>query len=366
MITVRIAHAVPRLGKPAGGEPDPDPRVPAAARVRGFLVVLADDAGHRALPAWLPQDPDGTPLPMLLDRSGDDIWQTAGIPEELAIRLVSAAGGSVTGIEIQPERADVDEVTEQTCTARIELGGPSGARHLTEPLSLGLALAAAAGAPVRVTDAVMDRLAVPVPDGDVLAPFRDSGLEAGDDQRAGRQRVGVIIDRRRGRLLQVPAGHLPGTRPRFEPRNMAFGDGLDRWDLEPGDQVRSDYSAAAEGGSAVLYSVSGQPRGPAVLAQAVFADDFRGAAVVFSGELRTEDVDGQAGLCLEILRPGWRHAPDRGANRTATVTGRVDWSRREITAEVPEDADMIRFGVMLGGRGRVWLRNPELRPVRGG
>jgi hypothetical protein len=35
----------------------------------------------------------------------------------------------------------------------------------------GLALAAAAGAPVRVADEVMGRLAVPVQGGDVLAPF---------------------------------------------------------------------------------------------------------------------------------------------------------------------------------------------------
>ena len=34
-------------------------------------------------------------------------------------------------------------------------------------------MAAAAGAPVRLADAVMDRLAVPVPGDDLLAPFLD-------------------------------------------------------------------------------------------------------------------------------------------------------------------------------------------------
>jgi hypothetical protein len=28
---------------------------------------------------------------------------------------------------------------------------------------------------------------------------------------------------------------------------------------------------------------------------------------------------------------------------------------------VPEETDVIRFGITLAGRGRVWLRNPELR-----
>ena len=227
VITVRIAHAEPGPGRPAGTGPRIDPRVPVVGRLLGFDVVLADDAGHRALRAWLARDPDGTPLPALLDRPGDDIWTTQGIPEELAVRLVSAAGGNVTGVEIHPDRADIEEVTEQTCTARIELGGPSGTRHVTARLDLGLTLAVVWGAPVRVADAVMDRLAVPVRDGDVLAPFREARSVG-----AEREPVAVfMVDRRAGRVFQV-AGGLPGKRPRFEPRNMDFGEGLDRWDLD--------------------------------------------------------------------------------------------------------------------------------------
>jgi hypothetical protein len=48
MTTVRIAHAEPRPGNLGDGR----------TVVHGFLVVLADDAGHRALPLWLSS---GTP-----------------------------------------------------------------------------------------------------------------------------------------------------------------------------------------------------------------------------------------------------------------------------------------------------------------
>jgi len=373
VITVRIAGAGPGPGRLADTGPRIDPRVPVAARLFGFHVVLADDAGHRALRAWLAQDPDGTPLPALLDRPGDDIWTTQGIPEELAVRLMNAAGGSVTGVEIHQDRADIEEVTEQTCTARIELGGPSGTRHVTARLDLGLTLAVASGAPVLVADAVMDRLAVPVPDGDALAPFR-----AAKPVRAEREPI-FMVDRRAGRVFQVHGG-LGGQRPRFEPRNMDFGEGLDRWDLdssardlaasardlaeEAAAQVRDDYSAVAEGRSAVLSSAAAEPRGPAMLAQTIFADDYRGATVAFGGEIRAEDVAGQAGLRLEIMRKGWRIRADRRAERTSGVTGSQDWSRREITVTVPEDTDVIRFGITLAGRGRVWLRHPELRRER--
>jgi hypothetical protein len=367
VITVRIAHAEPGPGRPAQTGPQADPWVPAAARPFGFHVVLADDAGHRALRAWLAQHPDGTMLPALLDRPGDDIWTTDGIPEELAVRLTSAAGGSVTGVEIRPDRADIEEVTERTCTARIELGGPAGTRHVTARLDLGLTLAVVSGAPVLVADAVMDRLAVPVPDGDVLAPFRAARPATPEQELAG-----FVIDRRAGRVFGVPAG-LPGERPRFEPRNMSFAEGLDRWDLDSAArdlvegaaaQVRDDYCAAAEGRSAVLSSASAEPRGPALLAQTIFADDYRGATITFGAEIRAEDVAGQGGLRLEVLRKGWRIRADRRVERTVGVTGSQDWSGREIAVTVPEDTDVIRFGITLAGHGRVWLRNPELRRER--
>src|SRR5258708_26411995 len=41
--TVRIAHVEPRPGRLPGG----------GFQTRGFLVVLADDAGRRAVPIWL-------------------------------------------------------------------------------------------------------------------------------------------------------------------------------------------------------------------------------------------------------------------------------------------------------------------------
>lgn len=361
VITVRIAHAEPWSGTLGKGEQSAGPRVlarhPGELRAGGSFVVLADDAGQRALPAWLAEDPDSVSLPLLLDPYRDEVGMTAGMPEELAARLVSAAGASVTGVELHPAVADVREVTAETFAARIELGGLPEARHVVVSLDAGLALAAVTGVPVRVPAPVMDRLAVPVPNGDLLAPFRDCGPEAA---RGGH----VILDRHAGRVLHV-LGDDPGKRPRFEPRNMAFGDGLDRWDLGdgPGAETGSgplDYSATAEGPCAVLSSAAAGPGGSAVLVQAVFADDFLGA-VLFSGEFRTEDAAGRAGLCLEILRKGWRSRPDRREHHAVTLTGSQDWSRREITVPVPGDADLIRFGLVMAGRGRVWLRNPGLR-----
>jgi hypothetical protein len=45
--------------------------------------------------------------------------------------------------------------------------------------------------------------------------------------------------------------------------------------------------------------------------------------------------------------------------RTIAGRGRA-WTAYEITARIPADADLIRFGIALTGPGRIALRNPDL------
>ena len=333
MTIVRIAHAEPRPGKLENGGFD----------TRGHLVVLADDAGHRAVPVWLSGEQGEAHLAELVefaDQPGEEL--TTEVPQELTARLLRAVGASVVGVDIDVSGADVSELSPQAAVSRVELSGPAGTRLVTATLSLGLAMAAAAGAPVRLAAEVLDRVAVPVSGEDLLTPLLHRVPEAAQ---------------------VVPFG-LRAQRPRFEPRNLDFADGLSRWDLDPGprrEAASADYSAAAEGNSAVLSSAGPRPAGSAALVQAIFADDYRGASVVFRGEIRAEPGTEQAGPRLEIFRH-WRAREDHDV----TVVGGRDWTPYEITALIPEDAVMIRFGVVLGGAGRVGLRNPTLRSVEPG
>ena len=93
---------------------------------------------------------------------------------------------------------------------------------------------------------------------------------------------------------------------RFEPRNMAFTDGLDRWQLR-GTFLRQgtghDYSATTEDGRAIVAAAGPGPAGYAFLAQEIEPDDYRGRTVTFRGELRTAQADGRAGLALRVISP---------------------------------------------------------------
>jgi RNA polymerase sigma-70 factor (ECF subfamily) len=337
MTTVRIARVERRI--PPGPVPTHHP---------SFVIVLADDPGRRELPIWLVAD-DGLRLSELIGPPTEDHErfgpEQARTEDELTGRLLHAAGASVTGV-------DVDELGPQVTAARIALASRAGTQHVTARLADGLALAITAGAPVRVSDAVMGRLAVPLP---------------GDDQA-------VPLPEPAPALAVLRVGH----RPRYEPRNLAFADGLDRWQLGGSFTEHAshshwrDYASAAEGGIAVLSSAVPQPGGFAFLSQEIYADDYRGAVVTFRGEFRTEDIAGSAGLFLRIhTDPRDSRGPlteqtasDDPDNNLVTITGDRDWTSHEVTARVPDDGNIAMFGILLAGRGRIELRRAEL--TRGG
>jgi len=329
-------------------------RAPDGSEVPGWrphqrLIVLADtvpakDGGHRAVPLWVIAGHKG--LLGRLGRPAGDAEVASGLLET-AVRLLGTAGTEVTAVDIEPTSDDVRELRSDTVTARVGLATATGTRPVTVGAEYGLALAAVAGVPVRVADAVMDRLAVQVPGEDMLAPFLPPA-EARPPGRAAR---------------------------RFEPRNMTFTDGLDYWEMAgsfstDGQPAGPDYSCTAADRSAGLAARVPEPAGSAVLVQAIAAEDYRGAAVTFRGQLRATGMAGQAGLHLAVSRPpspdGPAGAPLLDHGSSLTAPGSSDWTWHEVTMPVPGDASVIRFGISLAGRGRIELRDAELSVAQQG
>jgi RNA polymerase sigma-70 factor, ECF subfamily len=340
MTTVRITSAERRI--PPGPEPIGFPT---------HVILLADDARRRVLPIWA-QDFDSVRLARLFEPPGTDHGQAetaaARTVDELTARLLQAAGIRVTAV-------DIDELGPEVAAARIDLASPSGPQHVTARVVEGLAVAMTAGAPVRVADTIMNRLAVPLPaDGSPLP-------------------------------LPEPAAALavlrPGNRPRYEPRNLAFADGLDGWLLSGsfiGHASHShwqDYSCAAEDGVAALSSTVPQPTGFAFLGQEMFADDYRGDVVTFGADFRTRDAAGtdrtsRAGLFLRVVsghdsgKPRTaRAAASDPANNIVTISADRDWTSHRITVRILDNSDTMTFGVFLAGSGRIEMRDAEL--IRG-
>jgi RNA polymerase sigma-70 factor (ECF subfamily) len=333
MTTVRVARTERRI-----------PPGPTPIRFPSYVVVLADDAGRRELPIWVAAD-DGMRLSHLVEQSSPDHEKPpeARTVDELTGRLLRAAGASVTGV-------DLEELGPEIAAARITLTSPAGTRHVTARLVEGLAVAITAGAPVRVSDTMLDGLAVSARDRRVRLPEPAAALAA------------LSLDPRR----------------RYEPRNLAFASGLDGWQLggsfteHASHSHWQDYSSAAEHGTAVLSSAVPRPAGFAFLGQELYAEDYRGAAVTFRGEFRTDDpastdAANRAGLFLRSNREWDIRGPltERAAladpnNTIVSIAANPDWTSHEVTARIPDDADLVVFGIFLAGPGRIELRHPSL------
>jgi hypothetical protein len=313
-------------------------------RLHERLIVLADtaptkDGGHRAAPLWL-QVYGNKELLSRVGRPAADAQVSSGLLET-AVRLLRTAGTAVSTVDIEPASDDVPELRWDTVITRVGLSTATGTRPpFTVPAKYGLALASVAGAPVRVAGTVMDRLAVPVPGEDVLAPF-------------------------------LPAAYTwppAGPARRFEPRNMAFTDGLDYWELagsfsDDGQPTGPDYSGTAADQSAVLAATVQEPAGSAVLVQSIYAEDYRGGTVTFRGQLR---ATGQAGLHLIVSGPVSESTATRPLldhSSSPAAPGSSDWTWHQVTVTVPAGATVIRFGISLAGPGRIELRGAELTPA---
>jgi RNA polymerase sigma factor (sigma-70 family) len=318
MTTVHVARIERRI--PDGPVPD---------RFPTHVMVLADNAGGRDLPIWL--------LGQDSHRFADD--RHGPSPDELTGRLLRAAGTRVTAV-------DIDELGPEVTVARIELATPAGPEHVTARLHDGLAMAIAAGAPIRVAAAVMDQLSVP----------------------AATTQYGPMPE-------QTARDLSADLRPRYEPRNLTFAVGLDYWALGGSfteNTLQShweDYRTSADHGSAVLSAAVSQPEGFAWLAQEIFADDYRGTTITFRGHCRTPATTGRTGLFLRVMKHPTGHGPFTAqsaladpSNHIVTIANDADWSTHEVTAPIPDDADTVAFGVFLAGPGRIDLRDPELVP----
>jgi RNA polymerase sigma-70 factor, ECF subfamily len=298
------------------------------------VVLLADEGSGRELPLWF-LNHDGFRLQRLLRAEPE---KTA---DGLTVRMLHALGATVTSVEI-------GELGPEVAAARIDLTSTAGGRQVTVRLVEGLAIAIAAGAPIRVADAVMDNLAVPAG----TIPAREPG-PGGGPVRAPLRRPG---------------------RPRYSPRNTSFGDGLDGW-LFGGsftehvtDSHWHDYECVVADGAAGITSAVPEPTGFAVLGQEVYADDYRGSTLVFRADLRVPA--GRAGLFLRVnegrsIRGPLTEQATLGDpdNNVTPVANDPGWVPHQVSARVPADVDAIVFGIFLAGAGSIEVRNPELRPA---
>jgi hypothetical protein len=84
-------------------------------------------------------------------------------------------------------------------------------------------------------------------------------------------------------------------------------------------------------------------------------------AVKLSGYVKAEAVERYAGLWLCYDNQGM--TATFNSIPSTLIRGSSDWQKYEIVADIPESSNSIGFGIVLSGKGQVWLSNIMLEVV---
>lgn len=110
----------------------------------------------------------------------------------------------------------------------------------------------------------------------------------------------------------------------------------------------------SEKSSGLLQSSKENPSGFGTLMQNFAADNYRGKRIKFSAFVKTKDVEGWAGLWMKVEGAGQDSLGfDNMKNRA--ITGTTDWKEYEIILDIPSDSKIIAIGILLSGKGSVWI-----------
>lgn len=105
----------------------------------------------------------------------------------------------------------------------------------------------------------------------------------------------------------------------------------------------------------IEFAGQGQPSGFGNLMQAVDATPYRGKLIRFKAAVRTESAgnQGRSQMWMRVDRKG--SAVGFFDNMDDRPILSAQWSYYEITGDIEEDAQRLNFGVMLFGKGIVWI-----------
>lgn len=147
-----------------------------------------------------------------------------------------------------------------------------------------------------------------------------------------------------------------------EPQNTSFEHQLKHWDIWgsfPQDYARGiDSTAQADDvPCGYLKSAVPNPRGHGILRQTIRARNYEGKYVRLLCNIKTVGVEQKASLYL--------HVDGRSGNemREISIQDSTGWTTHSVTLFVPTGTLQLRFGVILYGRGQIWLRNIHLDAV---
>lgn len=119
-------------------------------------------------------------------------------------------------------------------------------------------------------------------------------------------------------------------------------------------EMGMDKGAGREGNNcATIQSKDKKIKGFGTLMQTSSPVKYSGKRVKMTGWIKTENVNEWVGMWFRVDKENRSIAFDNMGTRP--IKGTSEWKQYEIILDVAEEADMLAYGVLIGGTGKVWF-----------
>lgn len=132
----------------------------------------------------------------------------------------------------------------------------------------------------------------------------------------------------------------------------------------PSEYEISIDNSIFQNGKSCAYIKSKSPKENefGTLMQTISAESYLGKRLQLSGYIKSENIKGWSGMWMRIdgennQQLGFDNMQDRA------IRGTTAWKKYDIVLDIPLNSKSINYGILLGGEGKVWFDNFELKEV---
>jgi RNA polymerase sigma factor (sigma-70 family) len=87
--------------------------------------------------------------------------------------------------------------------------------------------------------------------------------------------------------------------------------------------------------------------------QAFAADEYRGKRIRLAAFIKSQDINEWAGMWMRVDTD--RSSPSFDNMMERPLKGTNDWAKHEIILDIPDDAQVVTFGMLVVGEGKLWV-----------
>ena len=108
------------------------------------------------------------------------------------------------------------------------------------------------------------------------------------------------------------------------------------------------------------FTADKEPSGFGTLMQSFKADLYREKRLCFAASVKSENVSEWAGLWMRVDGKSKEETLEFDNMQGRAIKGTTEWQTCKVVLNVPKEADSVHFGILLSGKGQVWIAGAQV------